>query len=57
MTASSQASFDWFRTPPAPGDPGILMIVDTHPGPADLTTLSIQADINPAHPNTCHPEL
>ncbi len=46
MTASSQASFDWFWQPPALGDPGILMIVDTHPGPADLTTRFIQEDIN-----------
>ena len=43
---SSQASFDWFWQPPALGDPGILMIVDTHPGPADLQTKFIQEDIN-----------
>ncbi len=43
---SSQASFDWFWQPPALGDPGILMIVDTHPGPEDLQTKFIQEDIN-----------
>lgn len=43
---SSQASFDWFWQPPALGDPGILMIVDTHPGPADTQTKFIQEDIN-----------
>lgn len=43
---SSQASFDWFWQPPALGDPGILMIVDTHPGPHDFDTKFIQEDIN-----------
>ena len=43
---SSQASFDWFWQPPALGDPGILMIVDTHPGPEDLETMFLQEDIN-----------
>lgn len=46
MTATSQASFDWFWQPPMSGDPGILMIVDTHPGPEDLQTKFIQEDIN-----------
>jgi len=46
MTAHSQASFDWFWQPPALGDPGILMIVDTHPGPHDFETKFIQEDIN-----------
>lgn len=43
---SSQASFDWFWQPPQMGDPGILMIVDTHPGPHDFDTKFIQEDIN-----------
>ena len=43
---SSNASFDWFWQPPALGDPGILMIVDTHPGPHDFDTKFIQEDIN-----------
>lgn len=25
--------FDWFWQPPQAGDPGIMMIVETHPGP------------------------
>ena len=29
----SLASFEWFWQPPMTGEPGILMIVDTHPGP------------------------
>lgn len=29
----SAASFEWFWQPPMAGDPGILMIVDSHPGP------------------------
>lgn len=29
----SAASFDWFWQPPLDGDPGIIMIRDTHPGP------------------------
>ena len=44
MTA--QASFDWFWQPPMSGEPGIVMIVDTHPGPEDLVTPFIQEDIN-----------
>lgn len=46
MSAPSQASFDWFWQPPQMGDPGILMIVDTHPGPHDFETKFIQEDIN-----------
>lgn len=46
MSATSQANFDWFWQPPMSGDPGILMIVDTHPGPEDLQTPFIQEDIN-----------
>jgi hypothetical protein len=30
----SNASFDWFWHPPREGKPGLLMIRDTHPGPA-----------------------
>lgn len=45
MTANSQASFDWFWQPPALGDPGIMMIVDTHPGPHDDETPFVQEDI------------
>jgi hypothetical protein len=45
MTASSAASFEWFWQPPQLGDPGIMMIVDTHPGPHDLETPFVQEDI------------
>ena len=46
MTVHARASFDWFWQPPQLGDPGILMIVDTHPGPKDLETPFLQEDIN-----------
>ena len=29
----SDASFDWFWRPPQEGQPGLMMIRDTHPGP------------------------
>ncbi len=43
---SSSASFDWFWQPPALGDPGIMMIVDTHPGPYEPGVPFVQEDIN-----------
>ena len=46
MTVLANASFDWFWQPPMSGDPGIIMIVDTHPGPHDFETQFIQEDIN-----------
>lgn len=46
VTAHANASFDWFWQPPMSGDPGIIMIVDTHPGPHDFETKFIQEDIN-----------
>ncbi len=30
---TSDAAFDWFWQPPLSGDPGIIMIVEKHPGP------------------------
>lgn len=41
----SAAAFDWFWQPPQLGQPGIMMIVDAHPGPDDLETPFVQEDI------------
>lgn len=46
MTAQANASFDWFWQPPMSGDPGIMMIVDTHPGPEAPEIPFVQEDIN-----------
>ena len=43
---SSAASFDWFWQPPLSGEPGIIMIVDTHPGPEATAVPFIQEDMN-----------
>lgn len=41
----SAASFDWFWQPPMSGEPGILMIVDTHPGPQAPETPFLAEDL------------
>ena len=46
MSGLSAASFDWFWQPPMSGDPGIVMIVDTHPGPGATDVPFINDDFN-----------
>ena len=46
MTVEANANFDWFWQPPQLGQPGILMIVDTHPGPEEPGVPFVQEDIN-----------
>lgn len=43
---SSAASFDWFWQPPLAGEPGIIMIVDTHPGPDQASVPMVAEDLN-----------
>ena len=43
---TSAASFDWFWQPPLSGDPGIMMIRDTHPGPQAIAVPFVAEDIN-----------
>jgi len=43
---ASAASFDWFWQPPLAGDPGIIMIRDTHPGPEATAVPMIGEDMN-----------
>ena len=42
----SAASFDWFWQPPLEGEPGIMMIRDTHPGPAAVDVPMVGEDLN-----------
>jgi len=42
----SAASFDWFWQPPMEGEPGILMIVDTHPGPGATGVPFVAEDLD-----------
>ncbi len=46
MNAQANAAFDWFWQPPQLGQPGIMMIVDTHPGPHEPGVPFVQEDIN-----------
>jgi hypothetical protein len=43
---TSAASFDWFWQPPLSGEPGIMMIVDTHPGPDAVAVPFVAEDLN-----------
>ena len=43
---TSDASFDWFWQPPMEGEPGIMMIRDTHPGPAATAVPLVAEDLN-----------
>ncbi len=43
---TSAASFDWFWQPPLGGEPGIMMIRDTHPGPAATAVPLVAEDLN-----------
>ncbi len=43
---TSAASFDWFWQPPQAGEPGIMMIRDTHPGPAATAIPLVAEDLN-----------
>ncbi len=43
---TSAASFDWFWQPPMSGEPGILMIRDTHPGPEATAVPMVAEDLN-----------
>ena len=43
---SSAASFDWFWQPPLAGEPGIIMIRDTHPGPDQASVPMVAEDLN-----------
>ena len=45
---TSAASFDWFWQPPLGGEPGIMMIRDTHPGPAATAVPLVAEDLNNA---------
>lgn len=42
---TSAASFDWFWQPPMEGEPGIIMIVDTHPGPDAVGIPTVGQDL------------
>lgn len=42
----SDASFDWFWQPPMEGEPGIMMIRDTHPGPEATAVPLVAEDLN-----------
>lgn len=41
----SDASFDWFWQPPLDGRPGLMMIADTHPGPAAPDIKMVHEDL------------
>lgn len=43
---TSAASFDWFWQPPQGGEPGIMMIRDTHPGPEATAVPLVLEDLN-----------
>ena len=43
---TSAASFDWFWQPPLGGEPGIMMIRDTHPGPEATAVPLVAEDLN-----------
>lgn len=45
MIATSEASFDWFWQPPMEGRPGLMMVVDTHPGPAAIDIKMVHEDL------------
>ena len=45
MIATSEASFDWFWQPPLEGRPGLLMVVDLHPGPAAIDIKMVHEDL------------
>ena len=41
----SPAMFDWFWQPPMSGEPGIMMIRDTHPGPEATAIPLVMEDL------------
>ncbi len=43
MTVSS--AFSWFWQPPLEGEPGLMMIVDDHPGPQSIDVAFVGEDI------------
>lgn len=42
---SPTSSFAWFWQPPLGGQPGLMMIVDTHPGPEAIGVKFVGEDI------------